>query len=105
MEDRDQSTRTRWGEGITEGLREDGKVDLSLQPQGYQASDNATEQIAKYLADHGGSMPITDGSSPEVIYQTFGMSKKLFKKALGALLKQERITISHVKVTLIPPRA
>lgn len=90
-------------EGYIKNIRADGKVDLSLQPQGYQASDNATEQIAKYLADHGGSMNLTDGSSPEVIYQTFGMSKKLFKKALGALLKQERITISHVKVTLVDP--
>jgi hypothetical protein len=88
-------------QGYIKNIRDDGKVDLSLRPQGYQASDDATEQIAKYLADHGGSMPITDGSSPEVIYATFGMSKKLFKKALGALLKQERITISHVKVTLV----
>lgn len=91
-------------QGYIKNIRDDGKVDLSLQPQGFQASDNATDQIAKYLGDHGGSMPITDSSSPEVIYQTFGMSKKLFKKALGALLKQERITISHVKVALNPPK-
>lgn len=92
-------------QGWIKNIREDGKVDLSLRPQGFQASDDATDQIAKYLADQGGSMTITDGSSPELIYQTFGMSKKLFKKALGALLKQERITISHVKVSLTPPKA
>lgn len=92
-------------QGWIKNIRDDGKVDLSLRPQGFQASDDATDQIAKYLADHGGSMTITDTSSPEVIYDTFGMSKKLFKKALGALLKQERITISHVKVTLVPPKA
>ncbi len=100
--------RLRLGEkcqGYIKNIRDDGKVDLSLRPQGYAASDNASDQILKYLGDHGGSMSITDGSSPEVIYQAFGMSKKLFKKALGALLKQDRITISHVKVALIPPKA
>jgi len=90
--------------GYIKNIRDDGKVDLSLQPQGYQASDNATDLIARYLADHGGSMAITDGSSPEVIYQTFGMSKKLFKKAIGALLKQERIAISPQKVSLNPTK-
>jgi len=100
-------TRLRKGEkckGYIKNIRDDGKVDVSLQPQGFQASDNASDQIAKYLADHGGTMPITDSSSPEVIYQTFGMSKKLFKKALGALMKQERVTISHVRVTLTSPK-
>jgi predicted RNA-binding protein (virulence factor B family) len=99
--------RLRLGEkcqGYIKNIRDDGKVDLSLRPQGYAASDNASDQILKYLGDHGGSMSITDGSSPEVIYQAFGMSKKLFKKALGALLKQDRITISQVKVALIPPK-
>ena len=90
--------------GFIKNIRDDGKVDLSLQPQGFQASDDASERIAKYLADHGGSMMITDSSSPGVIYDAFGMSKKLFKKALGALMKNGRVTISHVKVTLTTPK-
>lgn len=90
--------------GYIKSIRDDGKVDLSLQPQGFQATDAGVDQIAKYLADHGGSMAITDSSAPGEIYQTFGMSKKLFKKALGALLRKGMITMSHTKVTLIPPK-
>ncbi|MEK7394868.1 MAG: S1-like domain-containing RNA-binding protein [Fibrobacterota bacterium] len=87
--------------GFIKNIRDDGKVDLSLQPQGFQASDSASEQIAQYLSEHGGSMSITDNSSPDEISRTFGMSKKLFKKALGALMRQGRVSISHVKVTLL----
>lgn len=87
--------------GYVKNIRDDGKVDLSLQPQGFLATDAASEQISDYLATHGGSMTITDNSAPGEIYQVFGMSKKQFKKALGALLKQGRISISHVKVTLL----
>lgn len=90
--------------GYIKGIRDDGKVDLSLQPQGFQATDAGVDQIAKYLADQGGSMTITDSSAPGEIYQTFGMSKKLFKKALGALLRKGLITMSHTKVTLLPPK-
>jgi uncharacterized protein len=90
--------------GYVKLVREDGKVDLSLRPQGRKASETATEQIARYLAEHGGAMPITDGSSPELIHGTFGMSKKLFKKALGALLKQGLVEISDTEVVLSAPK-
>ncbi|MEN9307362.1 MAG: hypothetical protein RL173_1294, partial [Fibrobacterota bacterium] len=90
--------------GFIKNIRDDGKVDLSLQPQGFLASDSASEQIAQYLSEHGGSMSITDNSSPDEISRTFGMSKKLFKKALGALMRQGRVSISHVKVTLLTPK-
>jgi len=89
--------------GHVKAIREDGKLDLSLQPQGVQAIDTAAEQIEKYLVEHGGSMPYTDSTDPVAIYQVFGMSKKQFKKGLGTLLKKRRVSISHVKVTLLPP--
>ncbi len=47
--------------------------------------------------------PMTASSDPVAIYQVFGMSKKQFKKGLGTLLKKRRVSISHVKVTLLPP--
>ncbi len=91
--------------GYVKNIRDDGKLDLSLQPQGFQATEAGVDQIVKYLTDHGGSMTITDASAPGEIYQTFGMSKKLFKKALGALLRKGMITMSHTKVTLVPPKS
>lgn len=90
--------------GYIKNIRDDDKVDLSLQPQGFLATDAGTDVIAKYLAEHGGSMTITDNSSPGDIYQAFGMSKKLFKKALGALLRKGRISMTHTKVTLLTPK-
>ncbi len=89
--------------GYVKAIRDDGKLDLSLQPTGVQAIDVAAERIEAYLREHGGSMPFTDSSDPGAIYQAFGMSKKQFKKGLGTLLKKRIISISHVKTTLLPP--
>ena len=90
--------------GYIKNIRDDGKVDLSLHPQGFLATDTAVDQISKYLADHGGSMTITDNSSPGDIYQAFGMSKKQFKKALGALFRKGTIQMTPEKVMLLAPK-
>lgn len=76
------------------GIREDDKIDLSLQPLGYrQMIDPAEASILKALHNHDGFMPLTDHSTPELIAFELQMSKKTFKKAIGALYKQERIAI------------
>ncbi|MBK9578935.1 MAG: GntR family transcriptional regulator [Fibrobacterota bacterium] len=90
--------------GWIKNIRDDGKVDLALSPQGVKAIDTGAEQILAYLASHGGSMNITDESSPADIYAALGMSKKQFKKALGSLFRQEKISMSYAKVTLLPPK-
>lgn len=75
-------------------IREDDKIDLSLQPIGYrQMIDPAEATILKALHNHNGFMPLTDHSTPELIAFELQMSKKTFKKAIGALYKQERIAI------------
>lgn len=76
------------------GVREDDKIDLSLQPLGYrQMIDPAESSILKALHNHNGFMPLTDHSTPELIAFELQMSKKTFKKAIGSLYKQERIAI------------
>lgn len=76
-------------------IREDDKIDLSLQPLGYrQMIDPAEATILKALHLHGGFLPITDHSTPELISFELQMSKKTFKKAAGALYKQRRIDIT-----------
>lgn len=75
-------------------IREDGKVDVALQPQGYkQVIPQAAQELHQALLEHGGFLPLTDKSAPEVIYQTLGMSKKNFKKALGRLYKARLVDI------------
>lgn len=77
------------------GIREDDKIDLSLQPIGYrQMIDPAESTILKALHLHNGFLPITDHSTPELIAFELQMSKKTFKKAIGALYKQQRIEIT-----------
>ncbi len=83
------------------GVREDEKIDLSLQPLGYrQMIDPAEATILKALHLHGGYMPLTDHSTPELISFELQMSKKTFKKAIGALYKQKRILIKDDGIEL-----
>lgn len=84
------------------GVREDEKIDLSLQPLGYrQMIDPAEATILKALHLHGGFMPLTDHSTPELISFELQMSKKTFKKAIGALYKQQRIVIKENGIELL----
>ncbi len=84
------------------GVREDDKIDLSLQPLGYrQMIDPAEATILKALHNHNGFMPLTDHSTPELIAYELQMSKKTFKKAIGALYKQQRIAILPDGITLL----
>jgi predicted RNA-binding protein (virulence factor B family) len=79
--------------GYIKIIREDLKIDISLQQSGYQRVDNISQSILKTIKDFGGSIAVTDKSPPEDIYSLFGVSKKTFKKAIGALYKKRLITI------------
>jgi uncharacterized protein len=88
--------------GYIKNVRDDGKVDLSLQPLGYKkAIDPHCEEIIKYLKQNKGLMKLTDKSSPEMIYDALGISKKQFKKALGLLYKREIVELLPNQVKLL----
>ena len=74
-------------------LREDDKIDVSLQKEGYDRIDSVSKTILQKIEDEGDFLALTDKSSPEEISATFGISKKAFKKAIGALYKQRLIEI------------
>jgi uncharacterized protein len=80
-------------------VRDDGKIDISLQEVGYKKVQGILGDILSYLDDHNGEMTITDKSSPEAIYAVFKVSKATFKKAIGALYKDQKITLSATKIT------
>jgi len=86
--------------GYIKKIREDLKIDLSLQKPGYQGVDDVAQAIFKTIKDHGGRIAVTDKSRPEDIYSLFGVSKKTFKKAIGALYKKRLITIDTNGVKL-----
>lgn len=80
--------------GYVKNIREDGKIDITLQKQGYHnLIPEATDVIIKKLRETNGFISLTDDSSPEDIYNILGMSKKSFKKAVGHLYKQHLIII------------
>lgn len=81
--------------GYVKQVRPDNKLDIVLQPIGYrQYIDAHTALLAKRLEARG-MLPLTDKSSADDIYAEFGISKKAFKKALGALYKERLVRIGE----------
>ncbi|HRH69194.1 MAG TPA: S1-like domain-containing RNA-binding protein [Flavobacteriales bacterium] len=81
--------------GYVKHIREDNKLDITLQPIGYrQYNDANTALLAKRLRSQG-LLHLTDKSSAEEIHAEFGISKKAFKKALGALYKERKVRIGE----------
>ena len=74
-------------------VRPDGKIDLSLQKKGQKAVHDFSDTLLEHLQNNGGFTPLGDKSPAEEIYALFGVSKKVFKKAVGDLYKQHLITI------------
>lgn len=81
-------------------VRPDGKVDLSLQRQGYEAVKDMSSEVLELLISAGGTLEMGDKSSPEEIKEAFGMSKKNFKKILGGLYKAGKIEIYDFQIRL-----
>ena len=79
--------------GFIKNIREDGKIDVSLQKQGYNKIGDSQELLLKKLQENGGVLHLTDKSDAGLIVQKLKMSKKVFKKTVGALYKQRKIKI------------
>lgn len=86
--------------GYIKKIREDKKIDLSLNKSGHTHVSPVTEQIIQRLKDNDGFLELSDKSSPEAINAAFGVSKKVFKHALGSLYKERRITLTKTSITL-----
>ncbi|MFS0577175.1 S1-like domain-containing RNA-binding protein [Sporosarcina sp. 179-K 3D1 HS] len=74
------------------GVRDDGTLNGSLLPRKQERLADDSEVILRYLQDSGGQMPFTDKSTPDEIQEMFAMSKGSFKRALGRLMKEGKIT-------------
>lgn len=73
-------------------IREDGKLNLSIRKKAYQQMDEDSTIIFDALEKNEGTLPYNDKTDPDVIKEVFGMSKRAFKRAVGRLLKEGRIT-------------
>lgn len=87
--------------GYIKKLREDQRIDVSLQPLGFAKVEGITADILEKLKQHGGFLALSDKSSPEAIYAAFGVSKKVFKQAIGTLFRQQKIHIEVKGIRLL----
>ena len=76
-------------------VRDDGTLNGSLLPRKEERLGDDAETVYRYLTDVGGKMPFSDKSTPDEISEMFGMSKGAFKRALGKLMKEGKITQSE----------
>ncbi len=87
--------------GFIKQMRPDGKIDLCLQKPGYEKVTALTDVILNHLKANDGFMPITAKTPPQEINDLFGVSKKTYKNAIGALYKKRLITINDDGVRLV----
>jgi predicted RNA-binding protein (virulence factor B family) len=87
--------------GFVRRVTEDGRIDVALQKQGFDEVKDAVGRVEALLAEHKGVLPLGDKSAPEQVAQLTGMSKKVFKRALGMLLKSGTVTVSDTETKLI----
>lgn len=83
------------------GVKEDGKLDLSIRDKAYLQMDEDAEFVMQAIEEFDGVLPFSDKASPEVIQREFGLSKAAFKRAVGRLLKQGRIEITENRIRKI----
>ncbi|MBM7693391.1 putative RNA-binding protein (virulence factor B family) [Peribacillus deserti] len=78
-------------EGRVIEVKEDGSLNISLLPRKQEKMDEDAEVLWEYLMSRNGAMPFSDKSLPEDIQSKFGLSKASFKRALGKLMKEQKV--------------
>ncbi|MCK5534900.1 GntR family transcriptional regulator [bacterium] len=86
--------------GFIKKVRDDKKIDLCLHKPGYEKVGDLSERIIDTLKKRDGFISVGDKSSPKIIYDMFGVSKKTYKKAIGVLYKKRLITFEDNGIKL-----
>ena len=88
--------------GYVKQVREDGKIDIVLEPLGYKNTiDKNCEIILSAISKNSGLLTLSDRSTPDEISKMLGISKKAFKKGLGKLYKDKQVEITPEGIKLI----
>ena len=83
------------------GVKPDGKLDLTMRAKAYLQMDEDAEKVMGVIEEFAGVLPFTDKASPEVIKRETGLSKNAFKRAVGRLLKENKIRITEKTIERI----
>jgi predicted RNA-binding protein (virulence factor B family) len=86
----------------THRLMATAKVERYQKRTSYEQALDFSDELLRYLQTHDGHCPLGDKSSAEAIAQQFGVSKKIYKKAIGDLYRRRLITISDNGLFLLP---
>ncbi len=87
--------------GYVQKIREDNKVDVTLNSARLNDVEVLANKIYELLLKEKGAINISDKSEPEVIYKVFGVSKKAFRRAVGLLYSERKITINPQSIVLV----
>ena len=82
-------------------VRDDMRIDMMLEKSSVKIVDATEQEIYQRIKENGGLLPLNDKSSPEEIFNEFGISKKIFKKAVGGLYKSRLIEITEQGLKLV----
>ena len=85
-------------EGFVRRITDDNRIDLSLRQEGYDGVATSADDLLAILRNNGGVLPVGDDSSPEQVHAATQMSKKVFKRAVGILLKRGVITADKFEI-------
>jgi predicted RNA-binding protein (virulence factor B family) len=100
----EDTSHLRVGDVITArviGVKEDGKLDISIREKGVAQMDADAEKVLGIIKSYAGMLPFTEKASPEIIKRETGLSKNAFKRAVGRLYKERIIDISDGKIRLV----
>ena len=87
-------------EGYVRRITEDNRIDLSLRREGYDGVAASADGLFELLKSNGGVLPVGDDSTPEEVHAATQMSKKVFKRAVGMLLKRGDIEAESRQIKL-----
>ena len=86
--------------GFVKPIRPDGKLDIGLNPIGLKHVEVSVQKLLAALKKGDGYLPLNDKSDPAKIREMLGMSKKVFKKAVGGLYKVKKIDLEENGIRL-----
>lgn len=97
----EDTTKYRIGDVImvrVTGIKEDGKCDVTIRDKAYVQMEDDAQKLLELIESYAGVLPFSEKASPEVIMRETGMSKAAFKRAVGRLYKERKITLEGGKI-------
>lgn len=82
-------------------VRDDGKLDLSVRKKAFLQMDDDADMLLNMMKENGGRLPFNDKSDAKLIKEKLGISKNAFKRAVGKLLKEQKIQINQNDIEIL----